>query len=70
MTTRVEKTLTIGSATIGYEVCGDGPALLLIQGVGVAGSGWRPQTDVLASSYRTITVAIGGWGGAPAATSP
>jgi aminoacrylate hydrolase len=56
MTTRVEKTLTIGSATIGYEVSGGGPALLMIQGVGVAGSGWRPQADVLSSRYRTMTI--------------
>ena len=56
MTTRIEKTLTTGNATIAYEVCGDGPALLMIQGVGVAGSGWRPQTDVLSSSYRTIII--------------
>jgi len=41
-------------AVLHYEVVGDGPAVLLVQGVGVAGSGWRPQMDGLADRYRLL----------------
>lgn len=40
-----------GDATLWYEVRGDGPPVLLVQGVGVAGSGWRPQVDALSGRY-------------------
>jgi pimeloyl-ACP methyl ester carboxylesterase len=33
----------------------DGPAVLLIQGVGVHGAGWTPQTDALAERFRCVT---------------
>jgi pimeloyl-ACP methyl ester carboxylesterase len=36
---------------LAYRVEGAGPAVLLIQGVGVHGEGWRPQIDGLASRY-------------------
>jgi len=35
-----------------YEVAGDGPPVLLIQGVGVAGRGWAPQVGGLKDSFR------------------
>lgn len=38
-----------------YDVRGEGPAVLLIQGVGVHGDGWTPQTEALASKYRCIS---------------
>jgi len=34
---------------------GAGPPVLLIQGVGVHGDGWRPQVDALAARYRCLT---------------
>lgn len=40
---------------LAYDVCGDGPPVLLIQGVGIHGAGWRPQVDVLSRSYRCLT---------------
>lgn len=40
---------------LAYEVCGDGPPVLLIQGVAVQGNGWRPQVDALAARYRCLT---------------
>jgi pimeloyl-ACP methyl ester carboxylesterase len=55
MKERLQKRLAIGSATLDYEVSGVGPALLMIQGVGVAGSGWRPQVDALSARYRTVS---------------
>lgn len=42
---------------LSYEVVGpaDAPAVLLIQGVGVGGEGWRPQLDALKDRYRLVT---------------
>jgi pimeloyl-ACP methyl ester carboxylesterase len=40
---------------LAYDVRGDGPPVLLIQGVGVHGDGWLPQVDGLASRYRCLT---------------
>ncbi len=37
-----------------YEVSGEGPPVLFIQGVGVAGSGWEAQTSVLAAEFQTL----------------
>jgi pimeloyl-ACP methyl ester carboxylesterase len=38
-----------------YDVRGDGPPVLFIQGVGVHGDGWTPQTDVLARRFRCLS---------------
>ena|SRR5688572_15928329 len=53
---RRDNTIRIGSADISYTSTGAGDAVLLIQGVGLAGEGWRPQTDALAARFRTIAV--------------
>jgi aminoacrylate hydrolase len=45
-----------GGARIRYEVAGDGPAVLLIQGVGVPARGWTPQIAALSGAYRVITI--------------
>jgi pimeloyl-ACP methyl ester carboxylesterase len=37
-----------------YELSGQGPPVLFIQGVGVVGEAWRPQVDVLSKSFRTL----------------
>jgi aminoacrylate hydrolase len=37
-----------------YTKTGAGPALLLIQGVGVIGNGWRPQIDGLADAFTVF----------------
>jgi pimeloyl-ACP methyl ester carboxylesterase len=37
-----------------WTSAGSGPAVLLIQGVGVIGAGWTPQIDAMASRFRTI----------------
>lgn len=39
---------------LAYGVRGDGPPVLLIQGVGVHGAGWTPQVDGIASRYRCL----------------
>jgi pimeloyl-ACP methyl ester carboxylesterase len=40
---------------LAYTVTGRGPAVLLIQGVGVQGEGWRPQTADLATGYTCLS---------------
>lgn len=40
---------------IAYTVTGSGPAVLFIQGVGVQGDGWRPQTADLATAYTCLS---------------
>jgi pimeloyl-ACP methyl ester carboxylesterase len=42
---------------IAYDVRGNagGPPVLLIQGVGVHGAGWRPQVDALAADFHCAT---------------
>lgn len=40
---------------LAYDACGDGPPVLFIQGVGVHGAGWAPQTDALAGRFRCVT---------------
>lgn len=40
---------------LAYDVRGEGLPVLLIQGVGVHGDGWRPQVEVLARDFRCIT---------------
>ena len=38
-----------------YELAGEGPPVLLIQGVGVEGSGWRPQIADLAGRHQCLS---------------
>jgi len=54
---RTNETFTIEhrGCWLAYNVRGDGPPVLLIQGVGLHGDGWRPQVDELAARYRCLT---------------
>jgi pimeloyl-ACP methyl ester carboxylesterase len=47
--------IEVPSAVLSYRRAGQGPAVLLIQGVGVVGEGWRPQIDGLADRHTTIS---------------
>src|SRR5262245_66574340 len=49
------RTLEHRGCRLAYDLRGDGPPVLLIQGVGVHGDGWVPQTDALASKFRCVT---------------
>jgi aminoacrylate hydrolase len=42
-------------ARINYARTGHGPAVLLIQGAGVVGDGWRPQIERLAHEYTLVS---------------
>jgi pimeloyl-ACP methyl ester carboxylesterase len=41
--------------TFEFSVRGEGPPVLMIQGVGLHGDGWGPQVDGLASDFRCLT---------------
>ena len=48
--------LELPDVQLHYKTAGDsGPCVLMIQGVGVAGSGWKPQQDFLAQHCRTVS---------------
>ena len=63
-------TFPLGTAEIAYSASGIGDAVLLVQGVGVAGSGWRPQIDALAARFRSIAVDNRGIGGSSLGSEP
>lgn len=46
--------LKLADCDVFYELAGSGPPVLFIQGVGVAGEGWRPQVDGLAENFSTL----------------
>jgi aminoacrylate hydrolase len=50
-------------ARIAYQKQGQGPAVLLIQGVGLIGNGWLPQVQGLADRFTLITFDNRGIGG-------
>lgn len=49
------KALQHNGCSLSYEVRGDGPPVLMIQGVGVHGSGWKPQVDGLCKEYSCLS---------------
>jgi aminoacrylate hydrolase len=54
--------LTRSDVRIAYDVTGNGPPVLLVQGAGVCGEGWRPQVDALAGRFTLITFDNRGFG--------
>jgi pimeloyl-ACP methyl ester carboxylesterase len=51
----MQRTLDHHGCRLTYEVQGDGSPVLLIQGVGVHGAGWRPQVAALAPRYSCLS---------------
>ena len=45
-----------------FDVRGSGPRVLFIQGCGVGGDGWKPQTDELAKRHACATLDNRGYG--------
>lgn len=39
-----------------YQASGQGEPILMLQGVGVIGQGWRPQVEALSGSYQVATI--------------
>lgn len=50
------RSLRTNGARIAYQKVGDGPAVVLLQGVGLVGEGWRPQVEALARRFTLITI--------------
>ncbi len=40
---------------LAYEIRGSGPPVVFIQGLGIHGGAWKPQIDVLATSYECLS---------------
>jgi pimeloyl-ACP methyl ester carboxylesterase len=66
----MEKSVRTKYTELRYSVTGEGPAVLSIQGVGVAGCGWRPQVDGLADRFTVITFDNCGIGHSPRGSHP
>lgn len=59
-------TVTTATAQVAYLKEGSGPAVLLLQGVGLVGEGWRPQIVKLRESFTVIAPDNRGIGGSRA----
>ena len=57
-------------ARIYYTREGTGPPVLLVQGVGVIGHGWKPQVDGLRDAFTLITIDNRGIGRSTSAAPP
>ena len=49
-------TIPTDRARIQYWKTGSGPAVVLVQGAGVIGEGWRPQIDALKDRYTVLWI--------------
>lgn len=49
-------TIATRSARVQYWKAGSGPTVVLVQGAGVIGEGWRPQIDALKGRYTVIWI--------------
>jgi pimeloyl-ACP methyl ester carboxylesterase len=54
VTTGRNQVTVADGTTIAWEECGDGPALLLIMGLGADRHAWRPHVDEFSKSFRCI----------------
>jgi 3-oxoadipate enol-lactonase len=59
-----------GEVGIAYEVLGDGPTLLLVQGLGYGGRGWGPALELLAEDFRVVAFDPRGFGASDAPPGP
>lgn len=55
-------------ARLAYQVSGTGPAVLLVQGAGVCGTGWEPQVEALKDRYTVVTFDNRGFGSSSMST--
>ncbi len=54
--------LTVGQANLYYEVHGEGPAIILMHGIGGNHASWFQQVPVFAASYQVIVMDHRGFG--------
>jgi len=64
------KTIHHAGCRLAYRVRGSGDPVLLIQGTGLHGEGWRPQVEALAADHRCITFDNRGMGASQPLTGP
>ena len=62
-------TIERDGARISYRCLGTGPAVLLVQGVGVIGNGWAPQVEAL-RQFTVVTFDNRGIGASTAGAAP
>ena len=55
--------LDTAGASLHYARTGQGPPVLLIQGVGAIGNAWRPQIEALSDRYTLVSFDNRGIGG-------
>ncbi|MEP6780002.1 MAG: alpha/beta hydrolase, partial [Gemmatimonadaceae bacterium] len=48
------RTVEYRGCNLAYDIEGEGERVLFIQGTGIHGAGWRPQTDVLRARYECL----------------
>jgi len=63
-------TIATRNARVQYWKTGAGPAVVLVQGAGVIGEGWRPQIDALKERYSVIWIDNRGIGQSVITTGP
>jgi 3-oxoadipate enol-lactonase len=59
-----------GDVELAYELLGEGPPLLLIQGLGYGGRGWGPMLDLLADDFTVVAFDNRGFGASDAPPGP
>jgi 3-oxoadipate enol-lactonase len=59
-----------GDVQLAYEVLGEGPPLLLIQGLGYGGRGWGATLDLLAEDFTAAAFDNRGFGASDAPSGP
>jgi 3-oxoadipate enol-lactonase len=59
-----------GAVELAYELLGDGPPLLLIQGLGYGGRGWGPVLDLLAEDFTVAAFDNRGFGASDVPPGP
>ena len=59
-----------GEVELAYELLGDGPPMLLIQGLGYGGRGWGPALDLLAEDFTVAAFDNRGFGASDVPRGP
>jgi 3-oxoadipate enol-lactonase len=54
--------VSVGDLTLAYDVCGDGPPMVLLHGLGERASDWDPVRAALAAGHTTYAVDLRGHG--------
>jgi pimeloyl-ACP methyl ester carboxylesterase len=61
-----QKTLVVGGKALAYRESGEGPALVLLHGIGSGSASWLFQLEALAARFRVVAWDAPGYGGSDA----